>query len=137
MLMIHVIFKENGIQVQSPADAENIATALLNAGYKGTILSYVEFSTPSDMLTFFKVLKLATAVGDPTAFEESITKLQNMYKNLSDMLNVILQKEIEVDVDKNTRQFSIGELTRGVNIADYTLKLDATEEKMKLTFNKR
>lgn len=136
--MLHIVFKENGVAVNNAEQAEKIANALLNADYKGTILSYVEFNSVEDMLIFFKLLKLLQMFGDPTKLEEQMATMKREKENLESLLNSMLDKRIIVEINGNTSQVSLRTLTEGVDIYGYFIKIDvSSEEKIKITFNKK
>lgn len=133
--MIHVVFRENGIATSSAEEAEKIAKVLVDAGYKGTILSYVEFSNPSQMLIFFKLLKLLEVFGDPNELEESLNKLKKDFEQLKDLYNKETSKPVIVEFNGSTTETSLDRLLSGFYFRGFSIKLEIKEEKIKLSFN--
>lgn len=135
--MIHIVFRENGVAVNNAEEAEKIANALVTAGYNGAVLSYVEFNNPNDMLVFFKLLKLLQMFGDPTVLEEKISSMKREYDDVNALLTKTLQKKINIEVNGNLSEVTLRTLLEGIDVYGYNVKLEISEEKIKISFNRK
>ena len=122
--------------VENAEKAEMIAKALINAEYKGPVLSYVEFKSPEDMLIFFKLLKILETIGDPNKFEENVMELKKEYENLKALIEKQNEKEVIIEINGSVYYTRLGSLYgSGVYAYGNYIKIEtAQNEKIKIIF---
>jgi len=125
--MIHVVFRETGVQVGDLNQLEALANALVNASYKNPIMLYIEINDATEFASLVKLLRVLSSIGgDINKFQSHIDEMMKTKEELENLINKESAQKVKVvDVDAKAEvETTIQHLRSGVMVNSYVVRLN-------------